>query len=189
MILSSCMHLLLALAVGFAFGWLLHRGKVTSSDVVADQFRLRDFTVLKVMFTAIVVGGIGVRVLVHAGYAHYYVKDANLLGVLLGAALFGVGMVFYGYCPGTGLAAMATGSVHAFVGALGMIVGAILYAITFDWVRVHILSVWAFGKLRLPDITHIPDALWLAALAIAALVVFSWIERKPTPACPDADKE
>lgn len=175
---SGLTSVLLALAVGFAFGWFLHRGKVTDSNVVCDQFRFRDFTVLKIMLSAIVVGGAGVLVLVHSGHAHYYVKDANLLAVVAGAVLFGAGMVLYGYCPGTGLAALATGSVHAFMGALGMVAGAILYALSFGWVKAHILGVWAFGKIRLPELTGVPDTLWLAALATAALVLFYLIERK-----------
>jgi uncharacterized membrane protein YedE/YeeE len=180
MIVTGLNSLLLALATGFAFGWLLQRGKVTSCDVLTNQFRLRDFTVLKVMLTAIVTGGIGVLLLVHLGNAKYYVKDANILGVALGAVLFGAGMVIYGYCPGTGLAAIATGSVHALVGALGMLAGAIVYALTFDWVRIHVLSVWALGKVRLPQLTGIPDILWFAALALGALLFFYWIERKWT---------
>lgn len=176
--LSGASLLILALAVGFSFGWLLHRARVTSADVVCNQFRFRDFTVLKVMFTAIVVGGIGVLFLVHAGYAHYYIKPANLLGVGLGAALFGLGMVLYGYCPGTGLAALATGSLHALIGAFGMIVGAIIYALTFDWLNAHILNVWTYGKVRLPDVTGIPDAALFVLLAMGAVTAFYWIERK-----------
>lgn len=179
--LTGSASLLLAVAVGFAFGWLLYHGKVTDCNVVGDQFRLRNFTVLKVMFTAIVVGGVGVLVLVHSGYAHYAVKDANLLGVVLGAALFGAGMVLYGYCPGTGLAALATGSVPALVGAFGMAAGAIFYALSFDWVKAHILTVWTFGKARLPEITGIPDTLWFAALGVGAFALFFLIERRTAP--------
>ena len=171
-------QLVLALLIGFAFGWLLNRGRVTSFNVIENQFRLRDFTVLKVMLTAIVVGGVGVLALIHFGDAKYYVKDANLLGVSLGAALFGVGMVIYGYCPGTGIAAIATGSVHALLGAFGMIFGAIVYALTFDWVKPHILSVWALGKVRLPDITGVPDAVWFIGLAAVGAALFLWVERR-----------
>lgn len=174
--------LMLALGIGFSFGWLLHRGKVTNCDVLTDQFRLRNFTVLKIMLTAIIIGGIGVLVLVHRGDAMYYIKDANLLGVILGAVLFGAGLVIYGYCPGTGLAAVATGSVHALVGAFGMLAGAVVYALTFDWVRTHILSIWALGKVRLSDITGVPDIVWFIALTMGALALFYWIERKWT--CP-----
>jgi hypothetical protein len=163
-----------------AYRDLLHRGKVTNYDVVSDQFRLRDFTVLKIMFTAIVTGGIGVLALVHLGQAQYAIKDANLLGVVLGAALFGAALVIYGYCPGTGLAAIATGSVHALVGALGLLAGAIVYAVTFNWTRAHILNVWDMGKVRLPDVTGVSDIVWFSGLALGALALFYWLERTST---------
>ena len=50
----------LGLAMGFVFGWLLDRGRVTDCNVIEGQFRLSDFTMLKVMLPAIVVGGLGV---------------------------------------------------------------------------------------------------------------------------------
>jgi uncharacterized protein len=173
----------LALAMGFIFGWLLHRGRMTDCNVIENQFRLRDFTMLKVMLSAIVVGGVGVWALIDAGAAKYYVKDANLLAVALGAALFGVALVIYGYCPGAGLAAAATGKAHALVGALGMVFGAVVYAETFDWVRAHVLRVWAFGKIRIPDVTGAPDLVWLALLAIGAAALFYFVEKRdPGPA-------
>jgi len=158
------------------FGWLLQRGRVTDTNVIVNQFRLLDFTVAKVMLTAIVVGGIGVWLLHGDGLAAYHIKSANLLGVGLGGLLFGIGMVVYGYCPGTGLAAIGTGSVHAFVGALGMLVGAILYALSFDWIKSHILSVAALGPVRLPQLTGIPDLAWFAALAAIAILGFAALE-------------
>ena len=87
-------------------------------------------------------------------------------------------MVFYGYCPGTGLAAIATGSVHALVGALGMIVGGILFALSFDWVKANILTVGAYGKIRLPDVTGVSAPIWFAGLALVAIVFFVWAERQ-----------
>lgn len=174
----TMMTILGPLLMGAAFGFLLQRGKVTSCNVIEDQFRLRDFTVLKVMGTAIVVGGVGVLLFVDTGNAKYYVKDANMLAVALGAALFGVGMVVYGYCPGTALGAIATGSVHALIGAFGMIAGAVLYALSFDWLRAHVLNVWALGKLRLPDVTNVPDGAWFAILAVGAGLFFWWIESR-----------
>jgi uncharacterized protein len=166
----------LAVVFGFIFGALLHRGGVANYNVIVNQFRLRDFTVLKVMFTAIVVGGIGVLVLKQTGHAVYDIKSANMLGVVLGAAIFGVGMVVWGYCPGTAIAATATGSVHALVGIVGMLVGGILYALSFAWIRDHILSIAALGKVRLPDVSGVPDAVWFGALAIVAVVILVLIE-------------
>jgi hypothetical protein len=166
----------LGILFGFFFGWLLQRGRVTDTNVIVNQFRLRDFTVAKVMLTAIVVGGIGIWLLHADSLAAYHIKPANLLGVGLGAVLFGIGMVVYGYCPGTGLAAIGTGSVHAFVGALGMLLGAILYALSFDWIRAHILPVGALGPVRLPELTGIPDIAWFGALAALAVASFAALE-------------
>jgi uncharacterized protein len=169
--------LILAVVFGFIFGLLLQRGRVANYNTIVNQFRLKDFTVLKVMFTAIVVGGIGVLALHQMGYTTYHIKPANMLGVILGAGIFGVGMVTYGYCPGTGVAAVATGSVHALVGFAGMLVGGILYALSFSWVNGHILNVAALGKVRLPDVTGIADWIWFVILAATAIIVFYAIER------------
>ena len=173
----------LALLFGAIFGVLLHRGRVTDYNVIVNQFRLKDFTVAKVMFTAIIVGGIGVLALHGAGLASYHVKPADMLGVTIGAALFGAGMVIYGYCPGTGVAAVATGSVHALVGFLGMLSGGVLYALSFGWVQSNILPVASLGKVRLPEATGVPDWAWFFALAVIAVVGFWLLERKqPVPA-------
>lgn len=174
--ISGNTALWLAVVFGFLFGVLLHRGRVTDYNVIVNQFRFRDFTVLKIMFTAIIVGGIGVLVLQQAGWAQQHIKSANMLGVVLGAAIFGVGMVVYGYCPGTGVAAVATGSLHALVGFAGMLVGGILYALSFAWVKTHILSVAAMGKVRLPALTGISDWVWFAALVVIAAIIFGLIE-------------
>lgn len=176
--------LVLAVVFGFVFGLLLQRGRVANYDTIVNQFRLKDFTVLKVMFTAIVVGGIGVLVLHQTGNAAYHIKPANMLGVVLGAAVFGVGMVAYGYCPGTGIAAVATGSVHALTGFAGMLAGGILYAVSFTWVDERILSVAALGKVRLPDVTGVADWVWFIILAVLGASVFFVIERL-TPAQKD----
>ncbi|APV52076.1 hypothetical protein BWI17_21845 [Betaproteobacteria bacterium GR16-43] len=170
--------LFLAILFGAAFGALLHRGRVTDYDTILGQFRLRDYTVVKVMLTAIVVGGIGVFALVQLGFAKYHVRDANMLATILGAAIFGVGMVLYGYCPGTGLAAIGTGSVHALVGAVGMIAGAILYAFTFEVVRDTILPVGRLGKATLSDVSGLPTIALLFGLVVVAVGVVYEIETR-----------
>ena len=59
--------MVLAVVFGAAFGFLLHRGRVANYNTIVRQFLLRDFTVIKIMMTAIVVGGIGVFALVQFG--------------------------------------------------------------------------------------------------------------------------
>ncbi|MBI5768428.1 MAG: YeeE/YedE family protein [Verrucomicrobia bacterium] len=178
--------LIAAIVFGAIFGVLLHRGGVANYNVIVNQFRFRDFTVLKIMFTAIIVGGLGVLALNSAGLANYHIKAANLLGVVLGAGIFGIGMVVYGYCPGTAIAAAASGSVHAIVGFAGMLVGGTLYALSFPWVSKTILPVAAIGKKRLPDITGVPPIAWFVVLIAIAATVFYLIERHEKNAAASA---
>ena len=86
-------------------------------------------------------------------------------------------MVLYGYCPGTGVAAIATGSLHALVGFAGMLIGGILYAFTYPWVEANIQTVGAFGKVRLPELTGMSDAAWFGFLAVVAAGVFWALEK------------
>ncbi|MEJ1157334.1 YeeE/YedE thiosulfate transporter family protein [Prosthecomicrobium sp. N25] len=174
----------LAVVFGFAFGWLLHRGRVADYDTIVNQFRLRDFTVLKIMLTAIVVGGIGVLALIDVGMAKYHVKDANMLAVALGGAIFGIGMVVYGYCPGTAIAAMGGGSLHAAVGFVGMIAGGILYGLSFPWLRDNVISVAQWGKMRLPELTGLSDLTLFGLLALVAVVAFALVERSGAARSP-----
>ena len=87
-------------------------------------------------------------------------------------------MVLYGYCPGTGTAAVATGSLHALVGAFGMMLGAMLYAYTFGWVSSAILPVWSLGKVTLSSVSGIPTGWIFVILIVAATALFAVIERR-----------
>lgn len=169
--------LVLAVVFGIAFGFLLHRGRVADYNTIVRQFLLRDFTVVKIMMTAILVGGIGVFALVHFGYAQFHIKPADLLAISLGAAMFGVGMVLYGYCPGTALSAIGGGSLHALVGGVGMLVGGALYAFSFDWVKANILPVGAMGKIQLPQLLGVNALVIFVCLAAVAVLMFVCIER------------
>lgn len=165
------------LLFGFLFGVLLHRGGVTDYNVIVKQFLFRDFTVLKVMLTAIVVGGVGVFILHGQELANFHIKPAAMLAVVSGAALFGIGMVIYGYCPGTGVAAMAAGKLDALTGFFGMLAGAAVYAFSYDWIAANILPVGDLGKKRLPDLATLPEWVWYAGLAAMAVVVFALVAR------------
>lgn len=165
------------LLFGIIFGFLLHRGGVTDYNVIVRQFLFRDFTVLKVMLTAIVVGGGGVWLLHGQELANFHIKPATMLAVVLGALLFGIGMVIYGYCPGTGVAAIATGRLDALVGFVGMLVGGALYALSYDWIVVNILPVADLGKKRLPELASLPEWVWYTGLLVMAVGVFALVAR------------
>ncbi len=168
----------MAAVLGILFGVLLHKGRVANYNVIVNFFRLKDLRVLKVMLTAVVVGGIGVYLMISNGLAEgWHIKSTLLLGVVLGAAIFGIGMTLYGYCPGTGVAAVATGSMHALVGLFGMLAGGVVYALSYPWIKANILNVGDYGKLRLSDIIPLSDGAIYALVAIITIVLFIRLEK------------
>jgi uncharacterized membrane protein YedE/YeeE len=169
---TSSTGLTVAAIAGLLFGVLLHRGGVGNYNVIVNQFRLKDFTVLRIMLTAIVVGGVGIALFHNAGLAALHIKAAVLAPLITGALIFGVGMVLLGYCPGTGVVAVATGRIHAIVGFLGMLAGGIVYAFTFPAIQDGFMKIGDLGKVRLPDITGIPEYAWWIGLAVISLVLF-----------------
>ena len=66
-------QVMLGLFFGIAFGFLLQKGGATSYEVIMGQLLLTDFTVLKIMASAIVVGLVGFFLLIGAGYARMHI--------------------------------------------------------------------------------------------------------------------
>jgi hypothetical protein len=62
---AAAPKLLAGVVFGLAFGFLLQKGGVGKFNVLIGQLLLQDFTVAKIMLTAIVVGMIGVFALHH----------------------------------------------------------------------------------------------------------------------------
>ncbi len=165
------------LILGILFGFFLQKGQLTKYQVIVGQFLFRDFTVLKVMLTAIVVGGIGVYALKSMGLVSLHVKPALMVAVPLGGLVFGVGMVLLGYCPGTGVAAAAEGHRDAMWGVFGMMVGAAFFAEIYDALRTTLLKWYDLGPITLPEMTGLPAWLMLGVLTIGALLLFRVLGR------------
>jgi hypothetical protein len=157
---------------GFVFGFLLQKAKVSDFDTIVGQFLLKDFTVLKVMLTAIVVGGFGVYALNAGGMAALHVKGTALGGNIIGGLIFGVGMAVLGYCPGTAVAAASTGARDALWGILGMLFGAVVYAFAYPTMKTTVLAMGDLGKVTVASLTGVSPLIILAVLAVGALGVF-----------------
>lgn len=181
--IASSTDLLAGAATGLVFGFLLQRAHVTRFQTIVGQFLLKDFTVLKVMLTAIVVGAIGIYGMRALGMEIApQIKTAALLGNALGGAIFAVGMVIAGYCPGTGAAAIGDGSRHAIPALLGMVAGGAIYAEIYPFFNKHVLKAVDFGKVTLADVSGLSPWVFIAALAAIAVVVFILLERA-SPSC------
>jgi uncharacterized protein len=118
--------LLFAMLIGIAFGWVLERSGMGSARKLAGQFYLRDLTVFKVMFTAIVTAMLGVFWLGWLGFvdiSRIYVPETFILPQLVGGLIFGAGFAIAGLCPGTSCVSAATGRADGVAAVLGMFAG------------------------------------------------------------------
>jgi len=172
---SLAAELAIALALGVGFGFALERAGFGSARKLTAVFYLYDMAVVKVMFSAVVTTMIGLFALSAIGMldlSQLYVEPTNLTAQLVGGLLFGAGFLIGGYCPGTSMAAIATGRTDGLVFALGMLAGVYAYAeITpqlDDWYKAT-----ASGELTLPSITGIGMG-WWTLLFIAILLAGGW---------------
>ncbi|NLF54698.1 MAG: YeeE/YedE family protein [Thauera phenolivorans] len=167
---DSTRQLVLGLLFGVVFGFLLQKGGVARYEVLMGQFLLTDFTVIKVMLTAIIVGMIGIFSLRALGLVELHVKPTRYAANIAGGLLFGVGLGLLGYCPGTGVAALGQGSYDAIAGILGLLAGSYLYAETSGFLGATIQKIGNRGRIMLPDLLGMRFAVFLAVF-VPALVL------------------
>jgi hypothetical protein len=168
-------ELAIALLCGLGFGFALERAGFGSARKLTAVFYLYDMAVVKVMFTAIVTAMTGLFALSAVGVmdlAQLYVEPTNYVAQIGGGLVFGAGFMIGGYCPGTSMAALATGRKDGLLFALGMLAGVLAYAEFTPW-----LDAWykahATPDLTLPALTGVGMGWWTLAF-IAFLVFAAW---------------
>jgi hypothetical protein len=149
--------LAIALALGIGFGFSLERAGFGSARKLTAVFYLHDMAVVKVMFTAIVTAMVGLAALSAIGLLELkelYVEPTNFVAQGLGGVIFGAGFIIGGYCPGTAIAAMATGRKDGMAFAFGLLAGVLAYAELTPGIDAWIKAT-AQGEMTLPALTGI----------------------------------
>jgi uncharacterized membrane protein YedE/YeeE len=178
-------NLWLALGIGVAFGFVLERAGLGSAVKLAGQFYLRDLTVFKVMFTAIVTALVGLAALDAAGVvdrAAISLPDTFLLPQLVGGLIFGVGFIVGGYCPGTGCVGMASGHGDGVAVVLGMLAGVLAFGELYP-VLAGFYTLTPLGPATLSEVLPLPGptaGLAVVALAATGFAAAEWWERRHT---------
>lgn len=176
---SQAASLGLAMVFGFFFGLSLERGGLGDPHKLTGAFYLRDFTVPKVMFSAILVAGTGLYLLSDLGLldiSRVWIIPTFFWPQFLGGALFGVGFVVSGYCPGTAAAGLATGRLDALVVLLGIGAGSLLFAVLFPVLESFYLSS-EMGTATLQKLLGVNHWFVLIALIVLAGGMFYAMER------------
>jgi len=172
-----------AVALGTGFGFALERAGLGSARKLIGQFYGRDLTVLKVMFSALIVAMLGVFWLSRFGLLDLravYVPLTYLWPQLVGGLLFGAGLVIAGLCPGTACVAAATGRIDGVFVVLGFLAGMVGVGLLLDGFADFYES-GSHGAWTLPELTGLPYGVVVAAVVVLALAAFAgaeWIERR-----------
>lgn len=176
--LEDSSTLLWGLAFGIVFGFLLQKGGATKYDVIIGQLLLTDFTVLKIMLSAVVTGMIGIHAMKALGWVQLHLKSGSLGMNVIGGLIFGVGFAVLGYCPGTIAGAIGNGYLDALVGGLaGILMGAGLFAALYPRLSQSILKKGYFGDLTLPKLFKVNDWVVVVPVAVLVFLLLYWLEQ------------
>jgi len=170
--------LLIGLLTGVCFGIFLQKARITRVGKVLGALRLEDMTVLKFLLAAVLVGSVGVRVLHDTGLIELSHKPMNVGGVFPGAIIFGIGLPFLLFCPGTAGGAFAEGRWHAIFGILGMLTGGGIFACVYPYLKPTVLAWKNYGNIGLAEATGISSWVFIAVLWASAIPLFVWLEKK-----------
>ncbi|GAB2208852.1 YeeE/YedE thiosulfate transporter family protein [Roseibium sp. ROS1] len=183
------MTLVLAIAIGAGFGFVLDRIGATNPNVITGMLTLRRLNLMKTILLAIGTGSIlmfGGQMLGLVDVGHMSVKAAYA-GVFIGGLLLGVGWAAAGYCPGTAVGAAATGRKDALIYIAGGLFGAATYMLTYPlWKASGLLDDIAGGKVTLGSVPGSAyegilsvqgDLLGIALGAVFVVVAFALPQR------------
>ncbi len=149
-------QIVLGLVTGICFGFLLQKGGVTDYGVIEGQLLLTDFTVLKLMLSAVITGMVVFQILKYRGYATTHAAHGTLGANVIGGLIFGAGFALLGYCPGTVAGAAGTGALDALVGGMtGMLIGAGLFADLYPALKQKVLRYGPFPAVTVPELLRL----------------------------------
>jgi hypothetical protein len=175
--------LIVAFLIGIGFGFFLERAGFGSAKKLVSQFYLNDLAVFKVMFTAIVTAMLGVTYLSWAGFLDLsllYLVPTYWVAQVVGGLLLGVGFVVGGYCPGTSIAATATGKIDGLVFVLGFAAGTLAFALAFPLVK-GLYVAGDLGTKTLPQVLGIPYGILVFGVVLMAVFGFmgaTWVAKR-----------
>lgn len=136
---------------------------------------MKDYTVIKVMLSAVFVGMIGVYTLKKLGYINLHPKPCFVKSIIIGGLIFGLGFAILGYCPGTAAGAVGTGSIDAFFGIIGFIIGTGIFASFYPKIKEKLMKK-GYGNITIPEILDVNPFIIITIFCTLILIFFYFIE-------------
>lgn len=180
---SLRISLWIAVLLGIGFGFALERAGLGNARKLAAQFYGRDLSVLKVMFSALLVAMLGVFWLGRWGWldlSAVYVPPTFVRPQLVGGLLFGAGLIVAGLCPGTACVAAGSGRIDGLFVLLGLFAGMLATGLLLPTFANFYTSTDQ-GSWTLPQWLDLSYGSVVAAVVVIALLAFAaaeWLERR-----------
>jgi rhodanese-related sulfurtransferase/uncharacterized membrane protein YedE/YeeE len=176
--------LVVAVLIGFGFGFVLERAGFGRATKLAAQFYMTDMTVFKVMFSAIVTAMLGLVIVSGMGFADIGEISRQIASwtyfwpMLTGGLLLGVGFIISGYCPGTSVVSASSGNIDGAVTVAGVAIGSLLYSFLLEipsFAQFHNGS--ELGPVFLYELLGIPPSVLALGIALMAIGAFIGAEK------------
>jgi uncharacterized membrane protein YedE/YeeE len=166
------------LFVGMLFGFALQRGRFCMNSAIRDVILLKDNTLLKAVFAAILTAMVGFALLELAGLIKMSPSAFFWGAHLVGGTLFGVGMVLAGGCASGVTYRVGEGVVGAFAAAIGLATSASFTVLGFlapikDYLQKSTKIMVGEANPTLANIFGLPH--WVVAFGIAVISVVVWV--------------
>jgi len=162
--------------IGMGFGAVLEMAGFGHAPKLANQFYFKDFTVLKVMFGAIVVAMLLVFLTSGLGLLDYnlvWVNPTYLWPGIVGGLIMGAGFIIGGFCPGTSLVSAATLKIDGIMFVLGVFFGIFLFGETVGLYEEFWHSSY-MGRFTIPELFNLNTGIIVLAITLMALAAF-WV--------------
>ena len=142
--------MLLYLALGVAFGFILSRSGAADYDYIQGMFLFERFQLYGIIATAVVVTAVGIRAITWRGRTvlgrpiEIELKPLHR-GNVIGGLIFGAGWSMAGMCPGPIFVNIGEGKIYALAALAGALAGTALFGAAYPrlqgWLGLPPLAV------------------------------------------------
>jgi uncharacterized membrane protein YedE/YeeE len=160
----------LVFLIGVIFGGIIQYTRVDKFEKIAGFSMLKDTIIPKMLFLTVGLTTIGLYFMIDAGQAHYHVKPIIIQGLIIGGILFGVSMAILGKCPGTGPVSIAEGRIDVLIGAVGGLLGGLVFTIYYDDFFKPLMGE-NLGTTILPDFFKGNEAMTAVVFGVVVILI------------------
>ncbi len=165
------------LIIGVLFGFILQRGRLCFNSAFRDPLLYKEYSLLKAICLALALSMIGFAVMGFANIVTLNPKPLIWPDQIIGGFVFGMGMVLAAACASGVSYKTGEGIMSAFVGLLGLCLGAVTSA--SGWLSVARVAVEGNPAFNLGAVTFGGDfnliLMLILGVLTTAIIVWKWM--------------